>query len=180
MATPPGNKLHVYDARAIFDTAEVFHTSAERLFRAFVQESIQIIPASLTCYAFSLELYLKSLITIEKGGFPSKGAHDLQAFFTDLSQDAQDKIRSIATQFGTKRAIQFQEGAKKMGAPTPPDFDYDTALTASKRGFVNWRYVYENNFKPDEGWQGGEIIFAVRAVILEHHPDWGSAWQYPP
>ena len=124
------------------------------------------------CYALACELYLKSLITIETGGFPRE-AHDLQKYLSHLSKDAQDQIRSSATISGEQRLKQWQETAKANGDPVPPNYDFDTALGASRKAFENWRYVFEKEFKPGEAWQGGEIMNAVRNIIIGRHPEWG-------
>ena len=162
-----------YDARKIFELAEQFHRASSILLSAFDQKNIQVIPPSFTCIAFSLELYLKSLITLEKGGY-TKGNHNLEKFIEMLNPDTKDKLRLYAIAIAEPQIKQFQDFAKAKGLPPLPDFDFDAALTASKNAFVNWRYVYEENFKENEGWQASEIILAVRKIILELHPEWAT------
>lgn len=166
--------LRTFDAKSIFTVAEQFRMSADILFQQWRDHHIQVVPPSFTCRAFSLELYLKTLLTIERGGYPQSG-HNLESYMEPLSIETKNKIRDYTNMIAVPSRKKDQELSRQRGFPAPPDFDYDTALKASANAFVNWRYVYEGNFKPAEGWQGGEIIQAVRRIILEHHPDWASA-----
>jgi hypothetical protein len=131
--------LRVYDPRQIFDTADQFLISGENLFKSFDKKGAQFVTVTMTCLAFSLELYFKSLITIEKGGFPDKAGHNVKSLLEMLDDDTQQKIKEYVTEDGVGKVKKYQEAAKLRGTSPPEDFDFDNSVEASNRAFVNWR-----------------------------------------
>lgn len=105
----------IYDPRKIFGTAEMFFRAANLLFGAFHQGGVQVIPPSLTCYAFCLELYFKCLATLEKGGY-KKGGHDLADFLDMISPKSQEKLRTYTTETAVPHIKKFKSLQNNRGS----------------------------------------------------------------
>jgi HEPN domain-containing protein len=78
------------------------------------------VPA-VVCLAFSIELYLKAILSSE--GNPQKG-HELHKLFIKLSQKSKDNICSTLSK---------------------PEEEIRTTLTSNSKAFVEWRYIYEKD-----------------------------------
>ena len=85
------------------------------------------IPVQISFMAFSIELGLKELITIETGEAPR--GHRLNKLFLELSEQAQLSIR--------QDVLNLLEGL------TETDFDEQLSLNAN--AFTDWRYFHESD-----------------------------------
>jgi hypothetical protein len=100
--------------------------------------------------AFSFELYLKCLISIEGKEVPHH--HHLRKIFDILS----------SRRLGTKiRSLTF-----------------DSALDLSSNAFEKLRYADEKNMGDGEGWMASEISNGARRVILGLYPDWDQPFKH--
>jgi len=79
-----------------------------------------IVPA-VVCQAFAIELYLKALLTLEKG---KATGHKLSDLFGELSAEMQSKVWT---------SLSLSE------------IDFKHRLKADSSAFVEWRYVFESD-----------------------------------
>jgi hypothetical protein len=126
--------------------------------------------------ALTAEIYLKCLIVMEtKKNLPPKG-HDLLKLFSKLSKASRSRIK----QMYELQSSPYEEAEKAFVAnkiAQPNSFSFDQTLTVLSDAFHKWRYIYEGNIA------GGtyfsyRISSALRAVILEMHPEWALFWDY--
>jgi len=139
--------------------------------------SAEVVPASTrpelivprtVLLAFSLELYLKCIITLE--GKEYIGIHHLEKLFSELEGDTQTVIKACYNQRNGNAAAAALE-YKKLGISVSHDFE--SALSLSSNAFQKFRYAFE---KPSEmfGWMADDILQCVRATILARNPDWAN------
>jgi len=159
--TPP-------DPFKIFMNAE----RADVLLRSFQDPQIAVAVANpaLVLSAFASELYLKSILVIEKGKAP--GWHHLKNLFDLVSPVIRKKIERhwihhVSSQ-RTKRT--FAAIALLTGQDVPTDFNW--ALSVGAQAFVKLRYVHE-----DDGFETkfllGELPDMLRQVIVDElKPAW--------
>jgi hypothetical protein len=185
----------VYDPKQIFQLAEQFHLSSLAIMTQYVRNAtapekrlgdpsegvivmgkvadVEIFP-SYTCAAFSLELYLKSLLTIEHGEL-EQGGHYLSTYFVPLSPESKVKIRLYAEERGEEATQRNQRVSDKENLGIAyPKFDFDKAMEDAERSFVKTRYAYEDNFEIGGAFTSHSIICATRRVILDRYPEWSS------
>jgi hypothetical protein len=155
------------DPKSVFLSAEVFRHGSQVLAAGLPNTMAPMV----VCTAFSMELYLKCLITIEGGDH--KNEHNLERLFRKTSAGSQDAIRK---NYEKKRAIQdAQFAAAKV--PARPKSDFDHVLLASADAFVDFRYIYEGGIGQGEGWLAGPISECVRDRIIELHPEWANLFR---
>lgn len=156
-----------------FYQAEAFRWAARQpaMGEAF-ERNKNVVNVSQMCLAFALELYLKILIGLQFGNPPR--THSLVDLFGCLNQPTQDRVR-LRFQ-AVPRRPEMVAMLSAAGAPS----DFDGMLAVSDDAFVRARYAYEYvNTPQDKGWMGNEIMEAVRQVILEAHPIWGTRTPAP-
>ncbi|MGA2483347.1 MAG: hypothetical protein ABSF92_09530 [Candidatus Acidiferrales bacterium] len=153
------------DPKGIFGTAEVYLTGASML----ANRLPDLMFPWVMCSAFSLELYLKCLILVERGTL-EKG-HDLADLFSKTTPESQKAIRASYESHKAKMEAMY---AAVKGIPAPKtDFDY--VLHISADAFVKFRYAFEQGTGGgDFGWSASPISECVRGRLLELHPDWRS------
>jgi len=121
----------------------------------------------VTNAAFSLELYLKVLLYIERKTW--KSGHDIHALFRGLSPSSQDFIRGHFTA-STKSRAHMDVRTRIRSSPGLEDFDWDldALLTNASNAFVQWRYPFQGGV----GWFGGflELKEALVDRIEPHLP----------
>lgn len=103
--------------------------------------------AAIVCLSFSIELYLKGLITKLTGNPPMK--HLLKDLFFSLPDDAKTEIiKNTEMNYGESMSEQ----------------EFMDCLAGINNAFVEWRYIYENgkaSFRPNFG------VSFVRAIAAE-------------
>jgi len=141
---------------------------------AFAQDLPTMPTASMVCMAFSLELYLKCLIRMERKTYGKE--HDLKELFGKLGRRNRGKIkRHFRQNCATVRS--YVERTYETDGKPVPKVDFDFVLSASKDAFTEMRYIFERGSATDTGWLGDTIIKGVRSVILAKHPEWERARQ---
>jgi HEPN domain len=153
------------DPKDIFRTAEVFRTGSAILNNHGMP---QCMFPMVICSAFSLELYLKSLILIEGGTYGK--LHDLEKLFSRVKPKSQKIIRASYETHKMKMDAMF---ATFKDIPAPKT-DFDSVLHASAKAFENFRYAFEGIVKDQEGWMASPICDSVRERIVELQPDWAN------
>lgn len=112
-----------YDTKQILNTANSFLSAADRCFEPRPlgpgKFEMPIVPA-VVCTAFAIELYLKTLITLESG--TAKG-HDLSTLYARLSKNAKDALAKNPSMNETELKKKIEEVAAV---------------------FVEWRYIFES------------------------------------
>jgi len=164
--------------RGLFMQAESFYRSANLLFHHATQMGPFNPPymfPSIVCEAFSLELYLKCLIT--KEGSEDFGTHDLEQLYGLVSAGNRARIEEI---FNERYLPQEQRMAeivhkqlKKSGeCPKVTLQDY---LHKSRRAFESFRYIHEKTKSMDgDGWSAKAVLQAVRERLIEIEPEWAN------
>jgi hypothetical protein len=117
-----------------------------------------------TCEAFAVELYLKSILALEKIPFPDK--HDLDMLFKLTPQTWQDRITYAYDEVMKLPICQDTQAKLK----NPPPLELLPKLTQGAKAFQKMRYIYEDKqvslyLRP--------VIMALRQVIQEDHPGCG-------
>jgi len=111
-----------YDTQKIINTANSFFLGADRCSEqrplALGQVQMLLVPA-VVCKAFSIELYFKGIIAIEKG---SATGHDLSTLFSLLTAPSQLTLRTGLS----LSEIEFNQKLKDISS-----------------AFRDWRYIFE-------------------------------------
>ena len=131
----------------------------------------------VTCAAFSLELYLKCLISMEMGKAPPN-RHECDYLFSLLHIDTQAAMREYFRKEGGPTIAFIESQFAKLSRPAPM-IDFDYVLHASRRAFPIARYLYEG-LPGEQGWVAEVIMESARAVILKRFPQRAKAWQATP
>jgi len=152
------------DPFKVFMNAERFRR-ADVLLRSVQDPQIAVAVASpaLVLSAFASELYLKSILIIEKGKAP--GWHHLKNLFDLVSPTIRKKVEQQWIHH-----VSSPRTKRNTGQHVPTDFNW--ALSAGAQAFVKLRYVHE-----DDGFGTkfllGELPDMLRQVIIEElKPAW--------
>lgn len=172
-------KKAVIDPRSIFIAAEQYRAAAHVVRTSPIGP--HILWPTITCSAFSLELYLKSLILLETGT-PAEG-HDLRVLFDKLKPKTQDAIKTGAAAGIARIPARFAQVARAV--PTmaaqigdPSRFgDFDTVLNDSSQAFKAFRYAFEGMTGKDQ-WMAEPITEAIRRHILTANPSWKAVYRW--
>jgi hypothetical protein len=133
--------------------------------------------ATMVCAAFSLELYFKCLIRMEKK--PYQMGHDLKKLFDVLGRHNKIKIKKYRDANSSIVISDVQDEFIANSSPIPKvDFGY--CLSVSKDAFNLMRYIYERGIPPGAGWLGDVIVEGARQTILDRHPEWERKRQIEP
>jgi hypothetical protein len=114
---------------------------------------------SIVCSAFSVELFIKSLIILEKGNPPR--THQLSALYSCLSSASREAIAKFFAE-----SITANPNARAMKAQFPDvSLKIDDVLITVDKVFEQWRYAYEG--QPGSAYGLGELAQAVCKRITE-------------
>lgn len=117
-----------------------------------------VVPA-MVCSAFSVELFVKCLVMVERGETPR--GHQLKTLFSLLSSSSQ---ATVAQRFD--ELIGSNPNAQAMKAQFPHvSLAIDDVLETVNRVFEQWRYAYEGEAGSAYGL--GELAQAVRQRIVD-------------
>lgn len=155
-----------HDPRRIFNVAESFRIATLDLAERFSKHDLKcIIPYSVNL-AFALELFLKCLITIEKGETPE--GHKTEVLFSELSE--RSKKRTI--DYFENPSDEARRIRDAMENFRNTKIRFEEALARGNDTFRNNRYLYEHpgSFRI----ASGDIIEGVRFAIMDHHPEWAE------
>lgn len=122
---------------------------------------------SLVVTAFSIEMYLKCLLSIETGHVPA--VHVPKNLFDLLAPKTKDRTRALWL-----AKVQMKANHWAVAAPgEPPPYDLDAALAEAADPFVKLRYANEGpvNLR----FRLSDLPEVLRDVILEMRPDWVGA-----
>jgi HEPN domain-containing protein len=168
-----------HDPSNIFVVAEQFRHASKFLNLTMQQEvwKHDVRVPIMTCSAFALELYLKSLISMETCKKPPE-KHELDFLFGKLQRSTQTEIRQFFDA-NSASTIAFVRGKYERQRQPTPRVDFDFCLNASRRAFPVSRYVYEG-MPAEQGWLGEIIMEGARAIILKRFPLWEGSRQISP
>jgi len=162
----------VYSPKQIFISAQNFGNSAKLLEHLSSQilsqhpgpsELPPFFQPSVVCMAFSVELFLKCLILVEKGNF--QPTHKIQELYLKLPMTSQKAISDKFDEF-----IATSPTIRAMQAEYPNiSSKLDDVLKVVNEAFVDWRYIFEGNAGSLYGL--GELCEAIRGRIIEIKPD---------
>ena len=109
-----------------------------------VRSSIPFVLPAVVCTAFAVELFLKALVTVEKGGTPR--GHSLTSLFSRLSHESQVAIDlrfcELVAGSPTVQAMKIQFPQMSLALPD--------VLSDSDRAFETLRYSVRGQCP---GWQ---------------------------
>lgn len=123
------------------DIADDFYEAYERCFKADENNHIVAIPA-FVCGLFATELYFKILICNNSQNNKENQTHDLYELFNLLNEEQKDYLKGIPNNF--RHDIEF-------------------LLKEISKGFVTWRYIFEDG---NEGF-GSDYPFEFSQVFLK-------------
>jgi len=153
------------------------HRNASKLMYGLIRDdqSLQtrIGVPSIVCAALAFELYLKTLLQLER----KKGhGHDLWELFHKLGRRNQQKIRKFWRHHSSGVIEYLHKTYTDAGEPVPK-VDFEFVLRASRHAFVQVRYIHENGIAHDSGWAADTMMEGTRQVILTKRPSWRHARQ---
>lgn len=120
--------------------AKRFEDSAELLFKFGISDPNKYFIPAWVMAAFSLELYLKSILQYEKGTI--KKTHSIKAIFDELSEETKDKIRiNFKADIIRNPPINIKELEEQSGTKISQEFD--NVLSDISTLFVDFRYIFE-------------------------------------
>jgi hypothetical protein len=124
---------------------------------------IQFVPnPSMVISAFSIELFLKCILIIEKQ--PAPLIHNLASLYKRISHKRKRRIDLLWEQHARPRLSHF---ATSENMPT----DLGNALARCSTAFERLRYAYEDY--ANVVYYLGDLPPILRNIVLEIHPDWG-------
>jgi HEPN domain-containing protein len=149
----------------IFAQADGFHRALKLLMENSPndQRRAALVPPVCVLAAFTIELMLKGLICIERGGAPPRG-HDLLALFVELSAPTRKRLEAMWTDYvrlPRDRVLIAREPELRL------------ALAAGRKAFEQVRYFYENH-KEDFVFDLCDLPDMLVKVAFELRPDWAG------
>ncbi|MHB9003911.1 MAG: hypothetical protein ACYC6C_07580 [Coriobacteriia bacterium] len=155
------------DWKSIFALGESFHDSAQVLWNESVRTlaaqpgpvTVPFVLPAVVCTAFSIELFLKALLTIETGGTPR--VHSLKRLFGRLSTES---ATSIERHYDQLTSANPNVQAMKQQFPQI-SVALSDVLVSGDRAFEEIRYAYEGHAASPHGLN--ELARAVRNHIAE-------------
>jgi hypothetical protein len=168
----------------VFKTATSFEHSAHLVSISIVERTgkrsfeipIDQTPAGvipmIVCFTFSVELYLKCLVWLERGTSTPRG-HNLEHLFALVTLPNQSKIEHHFEAFLSQVPNRHDfESSDKVGFGKGST-EFGNALKVASDAFVNWRYVYERTMVAGPA-LSMHLAYAVRRTIIEERPKWES------
>ena len=118
--------------------------------------------------AFTSEIFLKCLISIEKG--VSVRGHDLKGLYDQLTPETQNRIENKWNVIVLTRSDSLNKIEEDTGQPIPRDLMSN--LVESRKSFEQVRYIYE----PGQDVRAllSDLPIPLRDVILEMRPSWSN------
>ena len=127
-------------SNTIFLQAKRFEDSAELLFKFGISDPNKYLIPAWVMAAFSLELYLKSILQYEKGTI--KKTHSIKALFNELNEDTKDKIKiNFKADIIKNPPRNIKELEEQSGIKISNDFD--NVLSDISSLFIDFRYIFE-------------------------------------
>ena len=162
-ATP--RPVKVVDPERIFGHARAFEWACSVLGekRGKIAEQKWSLPMG-TNAAFTLELYLKCLLVIERDEYFE--GHDLKRFFCRLKGRTQNLLRAHHAEF-----IKDKPDFKAM-AQSGRKVDLETLLKEARNSFMEFRYAYEEPYGKETSFALGGLILGIKQIIFERFPEW--------
>ena len=148
--------------RSIYSAAGHFETAALRLVEGLTSEPGLILPWGVMS-AFSVELYLKSLILIEKGD-PGK-IHDLWELFQKLHSDTRSDLSDA---YDTK-IRNCDIGHFRISKGHYIDLENDLKMSA--KAFAEMRYFSQGKTSETK-FSVGLLGLVIRNHVHALHPEW--------
>ena len=155
----------VLDPFQIFLTAEAFRTAAVVLENTLSREKLAVYSwPAVANNAFAVELYLKTLLTVEHGRC-GRG-HDLTELFRNLTPQSRNSLTKKHNALAkTDRVLALAN--KHMGFKV----DLQSLLVQGRLAFEQYRYAYEG-VPTSAGWGLHVFLFCIRDHILQLRPEW--------
>jgi len=153
--------------KEIFNTAEVFSRAADLINKEMqTNKDFSLMAPFVVNRAFSLELYLKCLIVLEKGFIPKdKKVHGLKDLYGLISAKSKQVIKSNYNKLvANDITLKIAHREKNI------DLDLSTVLNKISSAFVKWRYIYEKNFT--DFYSVKTIAISIKKRIFELKPEW--------
>jgi HEPN domain-containing protein len=127
-------------SNTIFLQAKRFEDSAELLFKFGISDPNKYYIPAWVMAAFSLELYLKSILQYEKGTI--KKTHSIKGLFNELTEETKSKIRiNFRADIIRNPPTNIKELEKQSRIKISNDFD--NVLSDISSLFVDFRYIFE-------------------------------------
>ena len=144
------------DPKSIFDSAESFYLGAKIIFKSAEKQMIDpqsttfqlpILPCIINM-SFSLELYLKFLLEIEK--INKTRTHEIAILYNKLPNNIKGKV--------SNNVRSYQE--------------FEDSLKEISNAFEEWRYDYEKEKLSIDIDKINKAITIFRDLIIKIHPEW--------
>jgi len=162
------------DPHEIFLQAEYFNEACKVLGPEKSQKPYLIIPIA-TCGSFSLELYLKCLLSIQspKNEFPA--IHNLHTLYSDVEPQHKKIIEFFFQAISQTDSMVLHERVLRQ-SPLSIEEEIDLILQDNDSAFEGFRYAFGmQNAKMPTVYSTHSIRMSVRALILSTlKPDWNK------
>jgi hypothetical protein len=135
------------------------------------QDDLKALFPSQVLAALSLELYLKTIYSIEKGS--GKFSHNLESIFGELEESTKIFIIDIYDELLKKRDMR---DITNLGNALNIEIDisFTSMLKIWSEVFVNTRYFYENKIANKPMVLFPELETSLVSFILSKRPDFGK------
>jgi hypothetical protein len=123
--------------------------------------------------SFSLELYIKCLIILDKGIYFED--HNAKKAFNMLLPETRRQCEELYDQIRANDPLckRESERLRRQGEDPEKYFKLKIALTRGALAFMQLRYPFETNISFD--YALGPLELAARKVILDRKPEWNPA-----
>jgi hypothetical protein len=178
MGTRPRKKV---DSKAVFEHANFHRISKETLVFTLsrtkpIRPQIGLALSSVVLSAFSSEVYLKCLYSLENAGFlPEKDIHDLDKLFELLCDETQKGIETEWDEWASRDPIKKRMIAE-FGSKVKTDLR--SCLAEGAKAFAQYRYAYEGGVI--KGFSLALLPEVLYNVIVSNKTDWGNKLSFPP
>lgn len=175
----PETPRPTYDPQKVFNSAE-WYNSAVHALTPLVEFNHSLAIPRATMAAFSLELYLKCLISLETGQ-NAPPWHELDKLFKKLSPATRQEIRKLYDNPTEGQEIsnrlQLKRGSEKKSAEEKSlvaPSSLNESLKTSARAFDQFRYIFEIGFVTGRraAWNADYVVLCARKTILKRQPAW--------
>jgi hypothetical protein len=174
--TKKPESLFIHASQCAFSTLYLAKYTSDTLSAAppGVPVSVPTNMPSIVLSALSLELYLKCLVAIERGGdYPYD--HEIVNLFNLVSTPRQKRIKDLFDEEFNRNPIMVymrEQVANKNGSTLDKkDLTLKGLLEGANNAFIEWRYAFEGVTRMS-GVSTQPVRDAVARTILEIKPEW--------
>jgi hypothetical protein len=148
----------------------IYHQAMSTAFKQRDEMTLGMTQAAFANQAFSLEAYLKCVLSIEEN---EKRGHEFLDLFQSLAVESKKRITELYNQISDNDPSRL---AKRRELGDMSDYSITGILSEAKYAYQNFRYVFQKETAPAQGtsrsYRVEPVIKAIRMYLKEIRPDW--------